>query len=284
MASRLQPLASSAAALRGASRGAEVAVGFAIGPPSDTGWTCASALLDDAEHLGHAIEATRADAGTARRDIAASLLLRDWSFGILVRTAACLLSARRIPSLRLDEIWLLRPRGCVEAVAFSGAFTCLPVDDAASHAEATVVADESALLACLRAEVERHHAPLVERLHQRCRRPRSALWRHVADALAEAFLWAGEALDERAPAWALGEQVMDGTRGRLAGAANYRLWHVDGHEAVGRVRAQCCLSYRCEPSTYCFSCPLKGEAHREALVRARHTGVEDGSATVEAAA
>ncbi len=76
---------------------------------------------------------------------------------------------------------------------------------------------------------------------------------------------------------------MGSAPGPLAGTAGYRLWHVDGHDAVGRVRAQCCLGYRCEAASYCFSCPLEDEAHRRAILLARHAAV-DRRATVGTAA
>jgi len=241
----------------------ELDLGTDLGPPVAAGWTRSVDLLSDEAAFGALVERTGRQWGTERADIAGAAVLSDWSFAVLLRAAACLLADRRIPALEHDEIWLRHhPEGWVDRVAFGPRFACLAGDAAAPHPDATVVDGEAALLDDLRSRYVAYQQDLVRAVQARCRRPGRALWRHASDTLAEAFMWAGEALSCREEAWAWGAQAMAGAAVPLAGPAGYRLWLVGEREHVGRVRSQCCLNYRCADREYCFSCPLKDDEHR----------------------
>jgi len=241
----------------------ELDVGADLGPQDGPGWVAAAALLADPASFDALVDGFGRDSGTDRRDIAGAFLLSDLGFAVLLRSATAFLAARRVPSLAHDAIWLrLHPEHWVDRVAFGGAFACLPDDAAAGHPDATVVPDERALLEHLLRDFRTHQEPLVGLVHARCRRPRAALWRHSGDTVAEAFMWAGEVLGARDEAWAWGRRAVAAAPEPLGTHVGYRLFQHAGLEQVGRVRAQCCLNYRCTPSSYCFSCPLKDEAHR----------------------
>jgi hypothetical protein len=234
-----------------------------LGPGSDGTWVRAADLIADGARFDALIAVTAREWGTERADIAGAAVVSDWSFAVLVRAAACFLAARRVPALDHAAIWLHHhPEGWVDRVAFGPRFACLPGDDAAAHGDATVIEGEGALLDELRESFARHQQQLVQAAQARCRRPVRALWRHASDTLAEAFMWAGEALSCRDEAWAWGTRAMAGAPVPLAGPAGYRLWLVGEREHVGRVRSQCCLNYRCADREYCFSCPLRDDEHR----------------------
>jgi hypothetical protein len=252
----------------------ELRVGASALPaPAGPAWVAVDDLLVDDERFEAIVDRHAASWRTDRRDVAGAALLSDLGFALLLRGAAAFLAARRIPRLTAGGVALrLHGDGWVEHVALGPALACLPGDAAASAPGAEVVPDEEALLRLLLEDFDAHHEPLVERVAARCRRPRAALWRHGADTVAEAFLWAGEVLDDRAAAWAWGERAVAAAPERLRAHAGFRRFAHAGVEQVGRVRAQCCLHYRTGGATYCFSCPLKDDDHRLAMLAARAAG------------
>lgn len=239
--------------------------------PEGPTWFSVDELLHDDDRFDATLERIARDWGTDRRDIAGAALLTDLGFALLVRSAATFLAGRRAPLLAETPVAVrLHDEGWVEEVALGPAFACLPGDPRAGDPDARPVdGDEHALLRVLLEDFEAQQASLVARVHERCRRPQAALWRHGGDTLAEAFMWAGEVLSEREHAWAWGGEAVQAGAERLRTHAGFRHFSHAGVAQVGRVRAQCCLHYRTTEASYCFSCPLKGEDHRLAVLERR---------------
>lgn len=253
-------------AQRGA-RGYGVAVAAATGGP---GWVGLDELLDDDRRFDATVDLVARGWGTDRSDIAGGALLADLAFSLLLRSATAFLAGRRTPLLAETGLAVRLDGGSVAGVALGSTFACLAGDERAGDPGARVVdGDDHALLRLLLADFEARHAPLVTRVHVRCRRPRSALWRQLGDAVAQAFLWAGEILSRREDAWAWGREAVAVGAAGLRSHAGYRHFSHAGVAQVGRVRAQCCLHHRTAAATYCFSCPLKGDDHRLAILERR---------------
>jgi hypothetical protein len=231
--------------------------------PAGDRWFPLEALTGDGQRLNDAVDRVATGWLTERRDIAGGALLTDVAFALLLRSAVTVLAVRRAPGLRVSEVAVrLHDDGWVDLVALGPRFACLPDDPMAGHEQAVVVADDEALLRWVLADYESLLSPLVDQVHARYRRPRTALWRHGGDALAEAFLWAGEVLADRQAAWEVGPRAVALAPERLGTHADYRIWRSGAVEQPGRVRAQCCLHYRTEAARYCFSCPLRDDDHR----------------------
>jgi hypothetical protein len=243
--------------------GGELEIGIEIGRQDGPGWSSAAALLADPAAFDAVVAELARSSGTDRSDINGAFLLSDWGYAVLLRSAVAFLAARRVPVLDHAGTWLrVDPEHWIDRVSFAGPLACLEGDSCAGDPDARPVASEDELLAQLVTGFHAHQEPIVALVHERCRRPRAALWRHSGDTLAEAFLWAGEILDAREEAWAWGQRAVDLAPARLRTHAGYRLFDHAGLRQVGRVRAQCCLNYRCTPSSYCFSCPLQDDGHR----------------------
>jgi len=93
---------------------------------------------------------------------------------------------RRVPSLAPEHLaFRLDPvqRRPVEVALLDDAFGCLPADPAAGAAAATVLPDDSALAAALRAEVAAHGERFVAAYRASSRFGPHTLWGAVTDAL-----------------------------------------------------------------------------------------------------
>jgi hypothetical protein len=241
-------------------------------PVDGPGWLRLEDLLRDDAAFEALVTAIAREWRTDRRDIAGAGWLSELGFALALRGAAAFLAERRVPDLAAtgNAAVRLHPGGLwVEAVALESRFLCLPDDPRAGSLHAVVVTDERVLLRRLLEGFEVHQERVVERVAERCRRPRAALWRHCGDTVAEAFMWAGELLDDRVEAWSWGMRALEDAPKRLQSSCGYSHFRHAGVEQVGRVRAQCCLNYRTEDATYCFSCPLKGEDHRRRVLERR---------------
>ena len=261
------PLAETLAAAR-AHFGGHDWLGSRVG--ARAGWLPAPALHGD--ELVGLLERATAATGTARIDIGATLLAESYAWGLAMRAVAVLLFGTRIPALSAGEIQLEFAAGdaTVTGVAFAGGAYGVAGDPRSGDPSLAILPDDAALLACLHAELEAHLAPVLSALSAASGRPPRALWRSAGDRLGGAFLWLGELVGMRERAWDLGARCLQ-EDGPLAVGAGFRVLEHAGIAEPTRNRRGCCLIYRAEGQTTCFTCPLTTEHERRARLEARAT-------------
>lgn len=190
------PLAGSFARLNEAQSWLRLAAGLPE-EPERTWWRCATVLTQPAHfekwgaELAAWLQATYAEA--PERVVAGYLL--TWYLSVPGMLAGFLFHRdRRVPELRPEALAfrLGEQRPHPDGVAvLDQRFACLPDDPAAGTPQATVVADESALAALLRARFAGHAAQFVAAFQPAVRFGPRTLWAAATDALDEGLWLAG---------------------------------------------------------------------------------------------
>ena len=169
---------------------------------------------------------------------------------------------RRVPSLKPAELAfrLADDRPHPDGMAVLGdAFHCLPTDPGSARPEATVVRDERALAAVLRARYLAHAAQFVRAYAPISRLGRRTLWAAATDALENSLWWAGRqggTPDAEGAGVADAALVLDERYPPLTSASALRLVEgPDGHREWTRRRESCCFSYLLLSSAECDGCP-----------------------------
>ncbi|WP_236796358.1 (2Fe-2S)-binding protein [Amycolatopsis sp. GM8] len=180
----------------------------------------------------------------------------SWYLHVPAYAAALLLHhERRVPLLRPEELAfrLGDDRPHPEGIAVLGAdFYCLPGDPAAGHPEATVVADERALTAMLRARYIAHAEKFVHAYAPVSRLGRRMLWAGATDALENSLWWAGRQTGDEGAGVANATLVLDACHPPLTSASALRF---DADDGWTRRRESCCFSYLLPNETECAECP-----------------------------
>lgn len=165
--------------------------------PDRTWWRCSTVLGQPAyfEKWGAELAAWLQDTyGEAPERVVAGYLL-TWYLAVPGLLAGLLFHRdRRVPELRPDGLAfrLGETRPNPDAVALlDQRFACLPDDPGAGSPLATVVADEDALAALLRARFAGHAARFVAAFQPTVRFGRRTLWAAATDALDEGLWLAG---------------------------------------------------------------------------------------------
>ncbi|HEY0639983.1 MAG TPA: (2Fe-2S)-binding protein [Pseudonocardiaceae bacterium] len=179
--------------------------------------------------------------------------------------------ARRVPALAPETLAFTvgpefhRP---VAVALRSPAFTCLPSDPGAGSPHATVVPDEDALAAVLRAEVAAHGARFVAAYRQASRFGPHTLWGAVTDAL-DRGLWhlAHRGGDDPAGAASAALVLPRRLAPFTSGSTIRRVRGPSGAEHWTRTRQSCCFYYKLpEAEGPCVTCPRLTEALRAQLL------------------
>jgi hypothetical protein len=189
--------------------------------------------------------------------------LASWYAHVPAQLGALLLHhERRVPSLRPGELAfrLAVDRPHPEGFALLGTpFHCLPTDPGSALPEATVVADEHALAAVLRARYTAHIARFVAAFGPHTRLGRRTLWAAATDALDSSLWWAGK---QGGTAEAEGAGVADAALvlparfAPLVSASTLRsVTGPDGKREWARRRESCCFSYLLPGTAECADCP-----------------------------
>jgi hypothetical protein len=169
---------------------------------------------------------------------------------------------RRVPSLKPEELAfrLGDDRPHPDGMAVLGDdFYCLPTDPGSARPEATVVRDERALAAVLRAHYLAHAARFVRAYAPVSRLGRRMLWAAATDALENSLWWAGRqggTPEAEGAGVADAALVLDAVYPPLTSASALRLAErADGHREWTRRRESCCFSYLLPAESECDGCP-----------------------------
>jgi hypothetical protein len=169
---------------------------------------------------------------------------------------------RRVPSLKPEELAfrLADDQPHPEGMAVLGdAFHCLPTDPGSARQEATVVRDERALAAVLRARYLAHAARFVQAYAPVSRLGRRTLWAAATDALENSLWWAGRqggTPEAEGAGVADAALVLDAVHPPLTSASTLRLTEgADGNREWTRRRESCCFSYLLPAEPECDGCP-----------------------------
>jgi ferric iron reductase protein FhuF len=248
----------------------ELPFGATLGAPDGPGWSPAADLARGGPALDEALGRLRADLGTPRADVAASLWLEAYVAALVGPAVALLVLDARLPALDADGLAVhVEDDGRPDRVALvAGRFLVLPDDPAGADDRASVLGDDAALARALHAALAGHLAPLVRALADRSGRPRRALWRSATDVVAGAFLFGGEALGLREAGMAWGRRVVGGPA-PLHGPPGYEVQVHHGVALPMRVREGCCLGWRVPGARTCTTCPLTTDAERAERLSAR---------------
>jgi hypothetical protein len=187
--------------------------------------------------------------------------------------ATCFLLDRRVPRLGRDvvafrrhaedhypdAVMLLDPR-----------FWCLPGDPDAAHPDASVVPDENALAARLRAEVRAHADDFLASYRPGARLPRRDLLGAFFDGVDVGF-WrddssTGPTIEDSIAA---ARAVLPGATPEFADRSSlYVIEDADGVEQLTRSRVSCCSYYRVSAiGEACTTCPRTSAEERLRRVR-----------------
>jgi hypothetical protein len=236
------------------------------GMPAEDGWWRCSDLLADPTlfdewrtRLGawlrerHGVAPVRTTAG----------YVMTWYLTVPAYVGALLLHhERRVPTLRPEELAfrLGGDRPHPDGMSLLGdSFYCLPSDADSASPSATVVPDEHALAAVLRARYIAHAARFVAAFGPRSPLGKRMLWAAATDAL-DNSLWraglqGGTAQTEGAGV-ADAALVLADRYAPLTSASTLRMTEgPDGHREWTRRRESCCFSYLLPGEPECATCP-----------------------------
>lgn len=162
---------------------------------------------------------------------------------------------RRVPSLARTDLAFRTDQKYTypDGIAVLGRrFWCLPGDEAASHPDATVVADEHALGQVLRAQVRAHADDFLASYTPGARLPRRALLGAFFDALDGGF----DSLDSA-------RVVLPGRTPEFAqGSTFYLAADGAGGTHLTRRRVGCCYYYKVGDDGACTTCPRTSDEER----------------------
>jgi hypothetical protein len=250
------PVAESIARI--APRSDDVEIRFGL--PADRGdWLLCSDLLADPAGFDvwrKLLDDWLVDEYGETSDRATTGYVMGWYLGVPGGLAGLLFhSARRVPSLRPADLAFRlagddRPHVAGIAV-LSDEFACLPSDPAGNHPAATVVADEAALAAVLRAKYTAHAAQFVSAFGPTVRVGRRMLWAAATDALDKGTWLAGRMCGDEATGVADAAMLLPERLEPFTSASTLRF--VDGEWT--RNRQSCCFTYVLPGADACDTCP-----------------------------
>lgn len=244
----------------------EIDLSARLGIPDEPGWVTVAGLAGDPDLLEDLVSRIGRGCGVENRAYSGTTLLRSYLWRALTPAVAALLTERRLPDLRAENVALrFGESGFAEDLAFLWPrFAALPDDPEAGHPDAVILPSEDDLLLWLgSALAQTHLLALIPALRGlRVRRGTRVLWRVAGDVCAEAFMYVGQGIGREEQALGFAEKLLSGPS--LPGPANYYLFEHAGGSEMTRVRNTCCLYYKLGDGA-CFTCPRT--THEERLQR-----------------
>ncbi|WP_338673746.1 (2Fe-2S)-binding protein [Streptomyces sp. SCSIO 30461] len=234
--------------------------------PRDGGWVTAADLAAGGPALDAFLawdnaQVLRDYGRQARPDVVAGFGLHRYAWPACLLITVPWFLHRRVPRVPVEDVAFQRGLGRMTARVRE--FACLPVDPAATHPGARVVADEEALRTEVRDAVTEHLAPVLEGIGPRMRRGRRALWGMATDEVVEGLWHIAHLLGEEQRGIAELEALLPGTVKPYVGTPGFRdLIRPDGTPLPTRDRASCCFFYTLRPDDTCLTCPRTSDADR----------------------
>ncbi|MEC3982203.1 (2Fe-2S)-binding protein [Amycolatopsis sp. H20-H5] len=234
--------------------------------PAEGGWLRCSDLLAEPvgfEHWRKQLSEWLNDQYRAAPARTAASYVMSWYLHVPAHVGALLFHhERRVPSLRPEELAfsLGGDRPHPEGMAVLGdAFYCLPTDPGSTRPEATIVRDEHALAAVLRAHYIAHAARFVRAYAPGSRLGKRMLWAAATDALDNSLWWAGKqagTAEGEGAGVADASLVLESRFPPLTAPSTLRMeTGADGHREWNRRRESCCFSYLLPQEAECDGCP-----------------------------
>ncbi len=245
-----------------------------LGTPKGEGWISPTDLAPGAVWLETMIGATQARLRTKAAAIIGSAILQSYQWPLISTAIACYVCDRRVPDLSVTKtLTHYNAAHHADALAFLGEqFICLPNDPAASHPDASVAPDPSALCIALRTGIAAHLGIVINQLCIRLGCKPFGLWLNVTDTLAGTLIWLAQ-LQQPAPTLSQLEAEIE-TLICLPGSPLNRHQvelielHYQEQRRVFLNRATCCYWYKTDGGDYCSTCPHRTpEDRRERLLR-----------------
>ncbi|WP_433267597.1 (2Fe-2S)-binding protein [Actinosynnema sp. CS-041913] len=229
------------------------------GDTTGTGWVVAETLMAEPARF----DAWRARLGDWLRehygdapDRTTGGYVMSWylsAIGLLGGTLFHL--ARRVPALRPSDVAVRiatedRPH-IVGLALLADEFACLPDDPERDHPAATVVADEHALAALLRARFAAHATRFVSSFGPTVRLGRRQLWAAATDALDSAAWTAGQLRGAEAAGVADSALLLPAKLDPFTSASTLRATET----GWTRRRESCCFHFALPDAEACVTCP-----------------------------
>lgn len=251
-------------------------LGAHLGAPTEPMWlTPAELLAPDSPHLSELIRTLQKRLHTEAANTIGSSLLQEYQWPLIAVAVACFLVDRRVPALHPESV---RLRVSVEEhedesvapeprIAFtSGRFVALPHDPAATHPDAIIVADEEALRAHLRTELETHFAWVIERLSAAVDCNRRGLWLYVTDRIASTLAWLMQEQDQQSCLTCVNRAADPLIRVAGSPLFNKKVGFFEltykERTHVYLDRTTCCFWYKTDGGDYCSTCPHRTKEER----------------------
>lgn len=162
-----------------------------LGPPADSGWYLASDLLTDEKILDEVLERFGAYMKTDSPFLQAALLMHPYTNPVVSIAVHGLYAKGRVLDVSAENLtFRLDDSGNVAEHAFrSLRFAALSSDSAASHPDATPVADfESLITWMFDRMVEHHMRPLFSRVRAKTKLGLNVMWAALAGGCAGALM------------------------------------------------------------------------------------------------
>ncbi|PFG48843.1 ferric iron reductase protein FhuF [Amycolatopsis sulphurea] len=231
-----------------------------------SGWLRCGDLLEQPTLIADwraRLSAWLTEAHDAAPERTAASYVMSWYLHVPAYVGALLLHhERRVPSLKPERLAfsLGEDRPHPVGIAVLGkAFYCLPTDPGSARPEATVVRDERALAAMLRAQFTAHASRFVRAYAPSTRLGRRMMWAAATDALDNSLWWAGRqggTPEAEGAGVADAALVLDARYRPFTSASKLRATVDDeGHRAWRRQRESCCFSYLLPGEAECEECP-----------------------------
>lgn len=234
---------------------------------------------DDISHLEQALAKQASDYPDMDKRTQASYFINEYAWDVPLSALASYLMTKRVPDVSRDNVALRfvtyqweedGESGEAErlnARYLSGTFACLADDVAATHPDAVVVADDTALLNWLRVRIEAHMQPIIERVYRLSNLSKNAQWRLVADACAGQLLNLGKRIGQVDQAQAEGLALVKAPASQLNNPqTGYITLTCAGHTDTFRERGGCCRYYTVSAEgNYCGTCVLRTPENRKQL-------------------
>jgi ferric iron reductase protein FhuF len=207
--------------------------------PEGPGLSPAVAIATGGEELVDRLDRIRAWALTDSLAVAGALFLDSYVWCLAGAGAAGILLESAVPDLHADRVHVrFGDNGRATGIACTG--------------EDGVRGDVP--LAAYRDALVEHLEPLVDRLHRRCRRSRTAFWRGAGDMAAHTLVWCGRALGQQERGLALADELL-AQPSPLGGPRAFAMF--PGAAKLVCIRHGCCLWRRTEHATTCVGCPVQ---------------------------